>query len=243
MRLIFRKIFFLCFPVVLLALFAAGCIPTSFINSPSLTNREHSQQRILLMPLDIELSILHVGGVLEPQAEWTLQAVKHVSNGLQDKMTVLDLIPISGQTAENSSLPDEEKKRHIQLVKLHGAVGNAILVHQYNEMFKLPGKEGAFDWSLGPEARFLRDRYGADYALFVFMRDSYASTGRVAVIVISAAFGVGVPGGSQIGFASLVDLKTGQIVWFNRLMRGVGDLRTEAAAQESVNALLQDFPL
>jgi hypothetical protein len=43
-----------------------------------------------------------------------------------------------------------------------------------------------------------------------------------------------------VGFASLVDLKTGDIVWFNRLVRAQGDLRTPAAAAETVKALVSD---
>jgi hypothetical protein len=52
--------------------------------------------------------------------------------------------------------------------------------------------------------------------------------------------GAAVPGGSQVGFASVVDLKTGDIVWFNRLVRGAGDLRTPEAAAETVKALVSD---
>ena len=50
------------------------------------------------------------------------------------------------------------------------------------------------------------------------------------------------PGGQQMGFASLVDLDTGDIVWFNRLQRGVGDLRTFDNARSSVEVLLTEFP-
>ena len=48
------------------------------------------------------------------------------------------------------------------------------------------------------------------------------------------------PGGTQVGFASVVDLKTGDIVWFNRLLRPQGDLRTPEAAAETVRALVSD---
>jgi hypothetical protein len=53
---------------------------------------------------------------------------------------------------------------------------------------------------------------------------------------------VGITAGSQIGYASLVDLETGQVLWFNRLARGTGDLREAGAASESVHALLTGFP-
>lgn len=78
--------------------------------------------------------------------------------------------------------------------------------------------------------------------MFVFVRDSYTSAGRAAVILVAAVLGVGVQGGTQVGFASLVDLKTGEITWFNRLARGQGDLRQETGAKDTVAALLENFP-
>ena len=42
----------------------------------------------------------------------------------------------------------------------------------------------------------------------------------------------------QVAFASLVDLKTGQIVWFNTLAATSGDIRTPEGAQKMVNSLL-----
>jgi len=54
--------------------------------------------------------------------------------------------------------------------------------------------------------------------------------------------GVILTGGVQVGYASLVDLETGQVVWFNRLARAQGDLREPQPARESMDALLQGFP-
>ena len=54
--------------------------------------------------------------------------------------------------------------------------------------------------------------------------------------------GVGLPGGSQQAYASLVDLSNGRIVWFNQLRRASGDLREAAKAAESIGTLLNDFP-
>jgi hypothetical protein len=89
----------------------------------------------------------------------------------------------------------------------------------------------------------MRDRYGADYAMFVFVRDSYSSSGRRALQVFGALAGISVQGGVQVGFASLVDLRTGNIVWFNRLISGTGDMRTERPAQRTVDELIKDIPI
>ena len=72
--------------------------------------------------------------------------------------------------------------------------------------------------------------------------DSYTSGERVAAMIVAAAFGVGLRGGQQVGYASLVDLNTGNVVWFNLLRRVSGDLREPERAKESLDALLRDFP-
>ena len=65
----------------------------------------------------------------------------------------------------------------------------------------------------------------------------------VALIMVGALLGVGVQGGSQVGFASLVDLNSGNVVWFNRLARAEGDLRKPAKAQDAIDHLLDEIPL
>ena len=88
----------------------------------------------------------------------------------------------------------------------------------------------------------MKQRTGADYALFTWMRDSYTSGERKLVLLGLAALG-GIPlGGEQEGYASLVDLNTGRVVWFNELSRFWGDLREPEAAAETVEALLKGFP-
>ena len=104
-------------------------------------------------------------------------------------------------------------------------------------------KENNFEWTLGQRTTRLKEEYGAQYGLFVYMRDSYASAGRVGLMVGMAVLGVGIPLGQQVGFASLVDLQTGDIVWFNRMVAGAGDLRELGLARDSVQNLLDDFPL
>ncbi len=133
---------------------------------------------------------------------------------------------------------------HVQLVKLYEAVARSILVHKYNDNATLPTKEDTFDWTLGEAVAPLRQTYDADYALFVFVRDSYSSGERVALAVIVAAlFGGIMLGGQQVGLASLVDLETGAVVWFNLLTSRVGELRETGPAHDTVADLLDGFPL
>jgi hypothetical protein len=83
-----------------------------------------------------------------------------------------------------------------------------------------------------------------DYALFLHAEDSFASTGRVALQVLGIAgcfVGFCAPnmgGGSQFAYASLVDLRTGEVVWFNVLQSKIGDIRTDVGAAEMVERLV-----
>jgi hypothetical protein len=106
----------------------------------------------------------------------------------------------------------------------------------------LPTKNGKLDWSLGDAVAPLREKAGSDYALFVWVRDTYTSAERKATMFALALLGIRLQGGIQQGYASLVDLRTGQVLWFNQLARGIGDLREEGPANESISALLKNFP-
>jgi hypothetical protein len=192
------------------------------------------------MAPDIELHELTVGGLLEPKAEWTAAARGHVANALATELRSRDATLVEYRP------PVDDRARehaHEQLIKLNDAVSGAVLVHQYVPRFKLPTKNDRFDWSLGPQVRILRDEYGADYALFIYLRDSYASAGRAVLVVGAALLGVAMPSGRQVGIASLVDLRTGDVVWFNRVLDPGGDLRTPEPAQRAVKKLLGDCPL
>lgn len=189
--------------------------------------------RIAIMPLDVELFSISAGGVLEPRADWTGLALSHFRNALHARKPRPDI--------EVVDLEDEDDEPLESLNRLHGAVSAAIAGHHFG-MFALPTKEGRLDWSMGPEVRGIRERTGADYALFTLIRDSYASSERVAAMVVAAVFGVGLGGGFQVGYASLVELETGRVVWFNFLARGTGDLREADKARETLEALLEGFP-
>jgi len=225
--------------VLIGGLVLGGCQTTSFYISKTLQQSD-TDLRVLLMPIDVELSEMSAGGVKEPNAEWTAKAEHFITEILRERMHDRgSLFAEYRKTDQDATI----ETQFVQLQKLHGAVGNTIIVHKYLPTFELPTKEGKFDWSLGPAVRQLRDTYDADYGLFVFIRDSYTSGGRaVAIILAAALFGVALQGGTQVGFASLVDLHTGDIVWFNLLARGTGDLRERLPAVETVTLLLQDFP-
>lgn len=220
---------FLCLP-----LFACDAASPRLAESTTIQWSAASKNVLLVTP-DIELSELTAGGANAPRADWTKAAIDRTA---QDIAATLSARGVAVTRADTAADPRES-----QIVKLNSAVGQAILLHLYYSPIKLPEKGDALDWTLGPGVGVLREKYHGDYALFVHLRDSYSSTGRQALIGVAALLLVPVPGGFQSGFASLVDLRTGKIVWFNRLLSVNGDLRNEDDARDTVGELLQGLPL
>jgi hypothetical protein len=222
----------------LVGIVLAGCAPQAVQRqTPELRREAGAKPTIIVMPLDVELGELTAGGIVEPKSEWTSDARKYMHQALEEEaksrnVTLVDYQPQRGTP--------EDQATSLDLIKLYRAVGGAVLLHDYIPQYQLPSKGKNFDWSLGPEVAAIARSQQADYALFMYVRDNYASGGRVAFIMVAALLGAGVAGGSQVGYASVVDLKTGDIVWFNRLARASGDLRTPDAAAETVRALVSD---
>ena len=188
--------------------------------------------RIVVMPVDVEIFEMTTAG-MEPRADWTEQAGIHLRAALMSRKSKLSTTSVE--------LPGKVTPIIDELQHLHRAVGDAMFVHHWG-LLKLPTKDGKLDWSLGEEVRTIREATGADYALFTWMRDSHSSGGRVAMTIFAAAFGVAVQQPIQKGYASLVELSSGRIVWFNFLQRGGGDLREAETARETMEALLREYP-
>jgi hypothetical protein len=215
-----------------------GVTPASAQNdknlAPGFTQLAKSAQ-VLVMPVDVELFSMSAGGVNEPRADWTSTAHGLMKEALQSKSAKLGL--------KVMHLDEGAADEFAEPIALHAAVARSIsLHHSLGGGWALPTKDGKLDWSFGDAMQALRARTGAQYGLFIWVRDSYASAERKLAMVGLALLGVGISGGAQVGYASLVDLGTGQVMWFNQLARASGDLREAASAAESIEVLLGGFP-
>lgn len=214
------------------AMLLAACAPMNVKQVDRLSTVEENP-RILLMPPDIRYYLLTAGGVPEPNAEWTEAAQSNFSGAVTD---------YAASIGTNLKILDKRdlSPTEINYEELHSAVGFTILDNYFGT--PLPSKNGQFDWSLGPEINQIAVDRDADYALFVYYRDYQASGGRIAFAVLAAAVGGVSDVGSESGFASLVDLKTGDVVWFNVVTAGSGELRNKEGAASAVRTLFKDIP-
>lgn len=193
-------------------------------------------EKLLLAPLDVELYSISAGGIVEPRADWSEAAAKHMQTAIG--------LQLGNLGATLQPLPEDLAAEYQEALFLHAAVARAIGTHhEGGTAYALPTKGGKLDWSFGDAFVGLGQRTGARYALFTWVRDSYASAERKATMIALALVGVGVGGGIQVGYASLVDLTTGRVVWFNRLASVRGDLRDAENAAESVTSLLEGIPV
>jgi hypothetical protein len=197
-----------------------------------------AQQSLAVMPVDIELFSLSAGGLPSPRADWTSAAQGFMNDELRRRLTALQL--------EVKVVDENAADDFAEQISLHAAVARSINLHHGSRnssgVWALPSKDGRLDWSFGDAMQPLQTKLGTRYGLFVWVRDSYASNERKAAMFALALLGVGITGGVQVGYASLVDLQTGQVLWFNSLERVTGDLREQKPAAESIDALLANFP-
>lgn len=212
----------------------SGCATSQNVRQVDRLDSIGENARILLMPPDIRYYLITAGGMPEPHAEWTRAARDNFAAALRDHAarsgTALVMLDDTDMTPAQ-----------VRYSKLHEVVGYSVLIHHFGYR-KLPTKQESFDWSLGPGVAAIAEDHGADYGLFVFYRDEQASGGRVAFAVLAAVAGAAVSTGGEYGFASLVDLRTGDVVWFNVVTAGSGELRDPAGAGAAVETLFRDMP-
>src|SRR5687767_2890307 len=105
------------------ALAVSGCATTATETHVSELRRAAPQPKVLLMPLDVELMEMNLGGVLEPKPEWSAAAREFIVQGVRAHKASLgfDL----REYAEGTFAPEEQELVD-QLAKLHAVVGRAI---------------------------------------------------------------------------------------------------------------------
>lgn len=221
---------------------ASGCSNTKHYAGADFRPPSGNFSMVVMRPR-VEVGVLTAGGVVEPREDWSEQASRNLMAALESNQQMR-----GGRVTHAASDEDAggEPGQAARLNRLHQAVGGTIRLHKYTPGLELPTKKNVFDWTLGT----LAVNYGVvsknDYALFLYASDNFSSGGRVALqaaSMIGCVVGVCVmpAGGQQVGFASLVDLGTGRIVWFNFLLKGTGDIRTREGAQDMVDELFADM--
>ncbi len=226
----------------------SACVQTRQYADVQFTPPQGDYKLLVLRP-DVSVGSLTTGGIVEPRADWTEQARTNIIAALQAQQ--------SGRGGKIQILQRRNQLRGVSeqevadFERLFYAVGESIVIHKYLGQYLPTKRRQGLDWTLGEDAVSLGRKTGYDYALFLHAEDSVASRGRVVLGVLGLAgcfVGFCAPnigGATQLDYAGLVDLKTGEVVWFNVVRAGseipgiaFGDLRTPQGATQMVDRLL-----
>jgi hypothetical protein len=195
-----------------------------------------ANSRVLVMQPDVQLSLLTAAGVPEPREDWSIAGRDNLAQSLAALVEREQHMPSALDPATAM------EGRVGQIIRLHDVVGGAILADRIGGL-KLPTRRNNPEWTLGEGVQELGAAYNADYALFVVARGSYASGARAAAAIVGLVAGVYIPMGGQQVFASLVDLRTGRVVWFGYANAGGSDMRQADGATELIAELMDEAPL
>ena len=231
-----------------LSLPLGACVQTRQFADLQFTVPQGNYKLLVLRP-DVTVGSLTTGGMVEPRADWTEQARANVIAALRDQQAGRggDL-NILEHRRDLAGVPEQQVA---DVERLFYAVGQSIVLHKYLGDYLPTKRRKGLDYTLGEDAVALGQKTGYDYALFLHAGDEVASTGRIALGVLGAAgcfIGFCAPnvgGASQLDYAGLVDLHTGEVVWFNVVQAGsqvpgisFGDLRTPQGAAQMVERLV-----
>ena len=242
-RLVHRYVTFVKGIPVLLVLMA-GCTTTHPpLIEPDPSWKPIQSAKVLVLPPDSRVARLTLGGVQEARVDWSREARDKLQEALASRLNWqgVSTVPYPPHGDVVAWKPEDAS-----LLALHEVVVYSILAAE-----RLPTQRARrphLDYSLGDSTQRLRDRYGADYALFVQCHASYASEGRIAVGVVAAMAGRLIDTGTVTVFASLVDLADGRVIWVNAPGRQLTlwediDVRELGGATVVANLLLEGVPL
>ncbi|ODP37012.1 hypothetical protein BFL28_19295 [Sphingomonas turrisvirgatae] len=205
--------------------------------------KRNSQKKILVFRPAVSVGAQSTGGMFEPNADWTEKSKANIRIALEKFQRQLGNEIVIAPEAYG-----EDARKVEEYMALFSAISQAVIEYQFFIGNRLPTKKmdnkaGIFDWSLGAGVADLPGAKDANYALFIYNRDAYGSTGRKVLQVLALLGpGIAVQSGEHRGYAGLIDLKTGDLLWLNADSQIGGDVREPDGSEKRVRQLLEDFP-
>jgi hypothetical protein len=203
-------------------------------------------RRVVVLQPEFRVFVQSAGGTREIEPGWTEQAQNAlalaVERHLRHDPRFAVAAPVEPATAEEATLLRE----HVELFK--------VIASNSSMMIRFGGKAWQekklqYDYTLGDGLALYGDRSNADYAFMIGGAQVKQTGGSVFMqLALAGTLGVVMPGGGTYLMLALVDMRTGDIVWFNSLEGGEvfgmtgSDLRKEGTADEIVGRLFDPFP-
>lgn len=221
----------------------AACAPLpTYVNERNGSAELLAARRILLAPPELRVFEVSAGGVPEPVKAWSDQALPGVIRSLKQELARspgTQFIEPDGLDAADRATLDLHLAMFRRVADQIAAVRDS-----HDPIWK--ERAGELEFLLGSGMQPLAERTGADAVLFVDGIDFISSTGRRIVFVLSTILAGGIPVlplGTAYMQAGLVDLRSGEVLWFGRDYRHArGDLREAETAGALTAGVFRHYP-
>jgi len=238
-------------PRLLIAL--AGALLVAACASPQASiNKNLSKQpdrplphRMLLVRPDIRVHEISTGGIVEQVDEWSNQASDEAAKSLEALAQSSHMF----EPVAPSKLSDAERATLEKYSALYILVAGSANLARRSPYAAWQQRAADFDYTLGPGLAQVANDEKLDAVVFVVGTDHISSAGRKAAMVVgvisTALLGVGYIPTSVPAFvtAGVVDMRTGDVLWYSTQTRSASDdLRDPAVMRSVIDDLFKTYP-
>lgn len=213
---------------------------------PDYQKKVENKKNIIIVPPMVKVFELSSSGQ-ELMDEWTQTASSNMQASL--KNFISNRYSSNYEVLNLDNLSDEQKKIIKDSNNLMYRVTPSIITHALDHSFvKFKDKQKNFDYKLGTDISKINKT--DDLFLFINGADSVQTAGKKTVetvkLIVGALLGIGIGGnygGQTFVAVSLVDGKSGDIVWHNYYTsQGADDLREQISSDKVIQGLLNELP-
>ena len=201
-------------------------------------------RKVLLLPIEIRVHEISVGGVVEKVDDWSDQAsanARRYIKSLANTRAAFEII-------EAPALSPEDRAQLDQHVALYEVVAGSAELARASPIGVWRERAQDFDYTLGPGLRPLAEHTGIDAAMILTGTDYISSAGRKAAmamgVLLSALTGAFIVPRGGVSFVSVgvVDMRTGDLLWFATDQSGTTDLRNEQDMHRLLEGMFGTYP-
>lgn len=230
---------------LLLAIFwLAGCTTNTPHIVPGSDWKPQKPSSVLLVPLTVRVFDLRAGGFQEEKLRLSQQARSNMLDAVAGELRLRGFTSlVYGESQDRQTWGPH----HAYMTNLHSRVRSAVV---HSNRLPTQRREPNLDYGLGGMATDLGRDLDARYALFLSHSEGFATTGRKVVAALFAVGMASAPTRPRGGYASLVDLSDGKILWFRDIeslamsrRAKSGDLGTQDDAEAFIKVWFGDLPL
>jgi hypothetical protein len=224
----------------------AGCATSHTTAVHQTLSGEHARalpHRLLLLPAEVRVHEVSAGGVVEKVDAWSESASKTATAHIREIGAARGY-----ELTESPPLSPQDREVLQQHVALYSLVAGSAFFAQHSQAAAWRERGKTFDYSLGPGLKDLAEHTGLDAAVITVGTDYISSSGRRAAMLASVLVGIATgvvivpPAGVAFMSVGLVDLRTGDLLWFDTQQSQNIDLREEKDVKRAIDVIFETQP-